>query len=194
MTKSTKTLLAALGALCLLGIGSASAFAESTNKWSPVKTVVTAESTNSSFTAASTTDECAKFALKGTTPAGNGKEFSEEEAQKGVNATPTVEKCNFGTTVTGPWVISFHSTGCAGTKGEEDEDDCLTVKIPNEGAKVNFVICTVKVKANTITAPYDDEAGTVEFKELPVAVEGCGVTSAKFKGKFTLTPRIVDGE
>ncbi len=193
-----KTLLMTTGVLCSLSLVAAVALAISKDEWKPANTAFTATAINSSFTAAGATATCEVFALKGTTPKGSGGIFSETEAQAGVSVTPKVEKCKpAATEVFGPWKLALHSKGCAGEK--EEEDDCVTVTIPNEGAVIKFPLCTsVKVNAQSITETYKDDPGEglVEFKEKPVTVKtNCaGEQKAKFTGTFKVAPLITDDE
>jgi hypothetical protein len=200
-----KALLTITGLLCSLGLVTAVALAvESKDEWKPANTQFKATSTNSSFTAAGATAECEVFALNGTTPKGTGTggKFSETEAQtKGTLVTPKVEKCKPTTTeVSGQWKLNIHSNGPTFTGQctvglEAEDDDCITVGIPNEGAVIKFPLCTsVKVNKQSITGNYDDETGIIEFKELLVGVTtNCvGQTNAKFKGTFKVEPVITD--
>lgn len=198
----TTALLAIVGALCAVGIVAATSFgASEDDNWTPANTPFKAVSTNSSFTAG-LTDECKPFEIKGITPPGDQKKgsFNEQEAQKQTKVTPSVAGCNNPTVVgeNGPWHVRLHSEG-KGFEGQckepkLEEDDCFTVEIPNEGAKIKFGLCEVKVKANTLTTNYNDETGEAKFENLIVQVEGCGVTEAKFKGTFTIRAIKQNGE
>jgi hypothetical protein len=209
-TKMKKLLMILIAGLSLVGIAAAIAAAEtSVDKWKPANTQFKIQSKDSVFVAAGNEAHCGQFHLEGTTPLGAGGEFSEVEAQKGVDVTPKVEQCKpSATTVTGPWHLELHSQNAKATCGasEEDpnpEDDCVTIKIPNEGAKINFGICEVKVNANTLTGVYDDDfktqqngtgqiLGRAVFQNLKVGVTGCLVTTATFNGSFLVNPQIHD--
>lgn len=186
--------------LALVGVVAALASAEkSENVWKPAGKQFKIQSNDSVFTAASNTVACKPFELTGTTPAGNGKEFTETEAQAGVNVTPSVGQCSPVTpTFNGTWKVALHSTNSkAQCEASEDdpnpEDDCVSITYPNEGAKINFGLCEVKLNAHTVSAVYDDDfvlqngqtvgRATVNTK-LPVT--GCGVTEAEFKGTFVV--------
>jgi|ERR1700730_15204877 len=196
--KLTRSLLLITCALCTLGIGVAVALGEEVSKdeWKPAGKQFKAESNNSGFLAAGNEAKCQTFALDGHLPAGNGTTFTEAEAQAETAVNPHVSNCNFATTVNGPWHIQLHSNG-KGFEGQctvdgDSSDDCITLHLPANAAKVNFVICEVIVGAQALVIPYEDEefeAGkhntSFEVKELVVKTGGtCGVTSAKFKGTF----------
>ncbi|HEV3071186.1 MAG TPA: hypothetical protein VGY76_07170 [Solirubrobacteraceae bacterium] len=171
----------------------------SKDEWSPANTQIKAVSNNSAFEAAGVPVECQTFAMLGKTPAGNGTTFTEAEAQAETAVEPKVENCNHPTEVSKTWHVQFHSNG-KGFEGQctvdkDGSDDCVTLHLPAEAAKIKLGICTAVVNAQEIVALYEDEeleAGkkntSIEVNEIPVKIKGCiGVTTAKFKGLFKVT-------
>jgi len=203
-----KTLLTITGLLCSLGIMTAVALAvESKDEWTPANTQFKAQSKNSSFEEPKNKikDECKSFAVAGTTPKGSGGKFSEKEAQDkntgGSSVTPKVENCTVPLTeVNGPWTLFIHSNGTGFANqcevgAELEDDDCITIRIPNEGAKIKAVGCTIKVNAQELTGNYNDETGQVVFTNLMVSVTSCtGAGTAIFNGEFHVKPIITDDE
>jgi len=169
----------------------------SKDKWKPVSTVVTLESTNAKFELGTIKQECT-LAEKGTTPAGAGGEFPDGEVTK---VTPKITCLLTEIAQKAGWEFIPLSIVCPLVGNDED---CIELEIPKEGLVIKEVGCELKFAPNEIfktktAGNYKERSEELEFRnvKIPVAKTGAGCpagTEVEFNALFKVTPALIDDE